>query len=180
METKLNCAIRASKELVTNLHRDGLDRGCIATFSDFLILRQNFTSDENVLHRSLNSLRNVASGDTLLYDSISDITTRTFRRNADPSRPWVLIVVTDGDDNLSSMSSRQCSREIYDKFTKEDSNFMFVVGVGDRVNASKMQAVNYYLSHLLLQKIWHHLFDIRSLNCKVITLSFVLIYTSVY
>ena len=40
METKLNCAIRASKELVTNLHRDGLDRGCIATFSDFLTIRQ--------------------------------------------------------------------------------------------------------------------------------------------
>ncbi|CAG8654705.1 11349_t:CDS:2 [Funneliformis caledonium] len=139
METKCNCAIRASKELVTNLHRDGLDRGCIATFSDFLTIRQSFTSDENLLHQSLNSLRNVVSGDTCLYDSISGVIDRTFRRNAYPSRPWVLIVVTDGDDNLSSMSSRQCSREIYDKFTKEDNNFMFVVGVGDRVNASKMQ-----------------------------------------
>lgn len=40
METKLSCAIKASKELITNLHRDGLDRGCIATFNDSFVIRQ--------------------------------------------------------------------------------------------------------------------------------------------
>ena len=40
MVTRLDRAIKASNELITNLHRDGLDRGCIATFNDSLVIRQ--------------------------------------------------------------------------------------------------------------------------------------------
>ena len=40
MDTRLGRAIKASNELITNLHRDGLDRGCIATFNDSLTIRQ--------------------------------------------------------------------------------------------------------------------------------------------
>jgi hypothetical protein len=40
MTTQISCAIKASNELVKNLHRDGLDRGCIATFNDYMMVRQ--------------------------------------------------------------------------------------------------------------------------------------------
>src|SRR6185437_16962274 len=94
-------------------------------------------------------IEEIASGDsTLLYDSISNIITSTFHQNAGPSRPWVLIIVTDRDDNLSTMNSRQFSRVIYDKFTKEESHFMFVVGVGNHVNENKMQAVSHYFHYI--------------------------------
>ncbi len=36
MDTRLGRAIKASNELITNLHRDGLDRGCIASFNESL------------------------------------------------------------------------------------------------------------------------------------------------
>ncbi|CAG8731887.1 10083_t:CDS:2, partial [Acaulospora morrowiae] len=57
----ISCAIKASNELVKNLHRDGLDRGIIATFNTSMVVRQAFTKDEASLHRSLNRLTNVAS-----------------------------------------------------------------------------------------------------------------------
>ncbi|CAG8736661.1 8126_t:CDS:2, partial [Acaulospora morrowiae] len=61
METQISCAVKASNELVKNLHRDGLDRGIIATFNTSMVVRQAFTKDEASLHRSLNRLTNVAS-----------------------------------------------------------------------------------------------------------------------
>ncbi|CAG8447599.1 8041_t:CDS:2 [Ambispora gerdemannii] len=139
METGLSRAIKASNELITNLHRDGLDRGCIATFNDFLVIRQSFTSYAKVLHRSLNALTNVASDGTRLYDSIVDVAVDTFRRKADSSRPWVMIVVTDGEDTRSSRSAEKCGKDVYTKFTSVDNNFLFVLGVGDGVNADEMQ-----------------------------------------
>uniref|UniRef100_U9UAY8 VWFA domain-containing protein n=1 Tax=Rhizophagus irregularis (strain DAOM 181602 / DAOM 197198 / MUCL 43194) TaxID=747089 RepID=U9UAY8_RHIID len=138
--TQISCAIKASNELVKNLHRDGLDRGCIATFNDSMVIRQSFTRDEASLYRSLNGLSNVVSGATRLYDSMIDVI-KTFQRNGDRSRPWIFVVVTDGDDNRSSRSLRKCAEEISRLFTKESSNFLFVVGVGDGVDSTKMEQV---------------------------------------
>ncbi|CAG8677499.1 35_t:CDS:2, partial [Ambispora leptoticha] len=150
MDTKLSCALKASKELITNLHRDGLDRGCIATFNNSLVIRQSFTEDEKKLHRSLDALRNVASGGTRLYDSIYDLMIGTFRRKGDRSRPWIMIVVTDGNDICSTRSARNCAKEIFSQFTRDSSNFLFLVGVGDDVNSAKMAEAS-YSNHMSLQ-----------------------------
>ncbi|CAB4445580.1 unnamed protein product [Rhizophagus irregularis] len=83
--TQINCAIKASNEFAKNLHRDGLDRGCI---------------------QHLMTLCNVASGGTRLYDSMVNVI-KTFHSNGDRSRPWILVVVTDGDDNNSSLSFKK-------------------------------------------------------------------------
>ncbi|CAG8762311.1 1106_t:CDS:2, partial [Acaulospora morrowiae] len=93
---------------------------------------------EASLHRSLNRLTNVASGGTRLYDSMVDIV-ETFHRSGDRTRPWVVVVVTDGDDNCSIRSIDRCAQEVSRLFTKESSNFLFVVGVGDNVDSTKME-----------------------------------------
>jgi hypothetical protein len=174
--TQISCAIKASNELVKNLHRDGLDRGCVATFNDYMVIRQvkiiilldveysymylsfnmsfqftfkSFTKDELSLYRSLNGLNNVVSGGTRLYDSMLDIV-KTFQRNGDRSRPWILVVVTDGDDNRSSRSLKKCAEEISHLFTKDSSNFLFVVGVGDDVDSTKMEQVYHFLLFFFL------------------------------
>ncbi|CAJ0746173.1 5199_t:CDS:2 [Entrophospora sp. SA101] len=141
MDTRISRAIKASNELITNLHRDGLDRGCIATFNDSLVIRQSFTTSETLLHRSLNSLEDVATDGTRLYDSMIDVATDTFRRKADASRPWIMIVVTDGEDTRSRRTANQCSKDIYSKFTNVDNNFLFVLGVGDGVNGEEMEKI---------------------------------------
>ena len=172
--TQINSAIKASNELVKNLHRDGLDRGCIATFNNSMVVRQvkddpfgavlylifffkyvllnmfflfmykSFTKDEESLYRSLNRLSDFVDGNTRLYDSMIDIV-KTFHRNGDRTRPWILIVVTDGDDNYSSRSFKKCAAELSSLFTKESSNFLFVVGVGDDVDSTKMEQVCHFL-----------------------------------
>lgn len=106
----------------------------------FQYIFKSFTRNETSLYRSLNGLRNFVSGGTRLYDSIIDVI-KTFQRNGDRSRPWILVVVTDGDDNRSSRSFKKCAEEISHLFTKDSSNFLFVVGVGDDVDSKKMEQV---------------------------------------
>ncbi|CAB5365593.1 unnamed protein product [Rhizophagus irregularis] len=108
MDTQIGCAIKASNELVKNLHRDGFDRGCIATFNDYMTVRQTFTKNKASLHRSLNGINNAKNG-TRLYDSIVDVI-QIFRNR-----------------ETSSLFT-----------TKETNNFLFLVGVGDGVNSEKM------------------------------------------
>ncbi|RIA96760.1 hypothetical protein C1645_814955 [Glomus cerebriforme] len=173
--TQINAAIKASNELIKNLHRDGLDRGCIATFNDSMVVRQNFTKDEASLYRSLNGIRNYVDGGTRLYDSMVDVV-RTFHRNGDRTRPWILVVVTDGDDNRSSRSFKKCAEEISRLFTKESSNFLFVVGVGDDVDSAKMEQMStagnfiyfpvkdFYLLELVFLTIAHKITTSLSLS----------------
>uniref|UniRef100_U9UN75 Uncharacterized protein n=1 Tax=Rhizophagus irregularis (strain DAOM 181602 / DAOM 197198 / MUCL 43194) TaxID=747089 RepID=U9UN75_RHIID len=71
------------------------------------------TGDEISLYRSLNGLSNVASGGTRLYDSIVNVI-KTFHSNGDRSRPWILVVVTDGivgvgDNRYISFEARHVS-----------------------------------------------------------------------
>jgi hypothetical protein len=171
MTTQISCAIKACNELVKNIHRDGLDRGCIATFNNnitirqvndispfmyhyllflydflntfntfFLFMYKNFTEHKESLYRSLSGLNNVACGGTRLYDSISDVV-QFFHRNGVNSRPQILVVVTDGVDNISGRSLRECAQEISNLFTNNRTNFLFLVGVGDGVNSAKMEEV---------------------------------------
>jgi Mg-chelatase subunit ChlD len=74
---------------------------------------------------------------------------KTFQQKGDRSRPWILVVVTDGDDNRSSRSLKKCAEEVSNLFTRESSNFLFVVGVGDNVDSTKMEQV-YHHSLLFL------------------------------
>ncbi|RGB41149.1 TLD-domain-containing protein [Rhizophagus diaphanus] len=176
MDTQIGCAIKASNELVKNLHRDGFDRGCIATFNDYMT---PFTNNKASLHRSLNGINN-ARNDTRLYDSIVDVI-QIFRSRGDVSRPWILVVVTDGVDNLSSRSLHKCAQEISSLFTNESNNFLFLVGVGDGVNSERMNemasagkfiyihAKDFFLLELIFLKIANKITTSLSLSLGNLT-----------
>ncbi|PKC07311.1 hypothetical protein RhiirA5_399923 [Rhizophagus irregularis] len=177
MDTQIGCAIKASNELVKNLHRDGFDRGCIATFNDYMT---TFTKNKASLHRSLNGINNAKNG-TRLYDSIVDVI-QIFRNRGEVSRPWILVVVTDGDDNISSRSLHKCAQETSSLFTtKESNNFLFLVGVGDGVNSEKMNemasagnfiyihAKDFFLLELIFLKIANKITTSLSLSLGNLT-----------
>ena len=106
----------------------------------FLFTYKDFTKNKESLYRSLNGLNNANNG-TRLYDSIVDVM-QIFRNRGDTSRPWILVVVTDGEDNRSSRSLHKCAQEISSQFsTKNSNNFLFLVGVGDGVNSAKLNEV---------------------------------------
>lgn len=76
-------------------------------------------------------------GTTRLYDSMCDAVV-SFWQRGDRSRPWVLIVVTDGVDCASTRTAQSTGAYIRQHMTHESSNYCFIVGVGlerDGINA---------------------------------------------
>ena len=73
-------------------------------------------------------------------------------------RPWVLIVLTDGDDNRSSAYTAESIGEyVRRKFTdpyegNPNPNYVFVVGVGSNINPTTLRRMgasrNFRISHV--------------------------------
>lgn len=131
---KIEYAIAAAGRFVQHLHRSGFDRGMIATFGDRFRIEQRFTTNALCLHQALARLtRANKDGSTRLYDSLEDGVMQ-FWQEADPARPWVLIAITDGQDN-SSVRYRNNPYAIGTfmgaMFNHEPSNFPFIIGVGE-------------------------------------------------
>ncbi|CAG8570603.1 21357_t:CDS:2, partial [Gigaspora rosea] len=83
------------------------------TFHLHTLFLNGFTKNEELLLQ----LINVAYVGTRLYYSMIDAV-KIFRNSGDRIRPWILIVVTDGDDTHTARS-----------FANEPSNYLFVLGV---------------------------------------------------
>jgi len=131
---KIEYAVGAAGLFIHHLHRDNFDRGMIATFGNRYRLDQSFTSYENNLHSSLRGLvRSVTNDRTRLYDSIEDCIME-FWRNGRRNCPWLLTVITDGQDNESSRylnNPAGIGRFVAARYNHEASNFIFVIGVGE-------------------------------------------------
>ncbi len=131
---KIEYAVAAAAQFISHLHRENFDRGMIATFGNSLRVEQNFTSNEETLLRSLHRVgMSVRNERTRLYDSIEDIVME-FWRSARRDRPWLLTVITDGQDNESSKyhnNPANIGRFVATKFNHEPSNFIFVIGIGE-------------------------------------------------
>lgn len=127
-------AIRAASVFIRHLHREGFDRGMIATFGTAFRVDQGFTSTEAQLHGALGRVASEArGGKTRLYDSIEDVI-GTFWSQAKRDRPWLVTVITDGQDNASIRyrgNPAGIGRFIAARYNHEPSNFIFVIGVGE-------------------------------------------------
>ncbi|HWQ15045.1 MAG TPA: hypothetical protein VNL77_19765 [Roseiflexaceae bacterium] len=127
---KIDYAVAASAVFIHHLHRDGFDRGMIATFGSSLHVNQNFTSSSAHLYTALRSVR--LNGATRLYDSIEDVV-QLFWRYGDRQRPWLLTIITDGQDNESRKYKNRpanIGQYVATNFMHEPTNFTFLIGVG--------------------------------------------------
>lgn len=130
---KIEYAIGAAGVFIQHLHREGFDRGMIATFGDGFRIARNFTGHEADLHTTLRTVaREARDNHTRLYDSIADAI-MAFWEYGKRDRPWLLIVITDGQDNISRKYPNPVSigQFIGQRFEFEPSNFTFVIGVGE-------------------------------------------------
>lgn len=135
---KIEYAVAAASIFIRNLHRNNFDHGMIATFGNTFRVEQNFTSNENNLQYSLGRVvSSITNERTRLYDSIEDVITE-FWRNGARDRPWLLTIITDGQDNESRKyrsTDRNSPVRIGDyvlrRFNHEPTNFPFLIGVGD-------------------------------------------------
>lgn len=137
---KIEYAIGATGLFVKQLHRENFDRGMIATFGDRFQVVQPLTASEARLENALNGVLKGTTDrylrdrepNTRLYDSLEDVV-KAFLRDAQPDRPKLLTVITDGQDNASAKYRNHpdvVGRFIHNSYSGETLNFMFVVGVG--------------------------------------------------
>lgn len=145
---KIEYAIGAAGVFIKHLHREGFDRGMIATFGDGFRIAQNFTGRETDLHATLRSVaRGARDNHTRLYDSIADMIV-AFWEYGRRDCPWLLVAITDGQDNISSRfpDPAKIGQFINQRYGFESSNFTFVIGVGqgnqiDRNALGRMSSV---------------------------------------
>jgi hypothetical protein len=131
---KIEYAVGAAGLFIRHLHREGFDRGMIATFGNSFRVEQGFTTTETYLHSALGRVsRSITDERTRLYDSIEDVISE-YWRNGQRNRPWLLTVITDGQDNESRKyrdNPGAIGRYIATRYNHESTNFVFVVGVGE-------------------------------------------------
>jgi hypothetical protein len=138
---KIDYAVGAARLFIHHLHQDGIDRGMVATFGNTFRVEQRFTTTEAYLHNALaqipqslgNAIRKQQGERTRLYDSIEDVISE-FWRTGGRNRPWLLTIITDGQDNESYRYKDNplgVGRHIAQKFNHEPSNFPFLIGVGE-------------------------------------------------
>lgn len=134
MMKKIEYAVGAAGLFVHNLHREGFDRGMIATFGNRFYVEQGFTATESYLHSALNRVsRSIRDERTRLYDSIEDVILQ-FQGYGYRDRPWLLTVITDGQDNESRkyyQNPASIGRFVASQYNHDSSNFIFVIGVGE-------------------------------------------------
>jgi hypothetical protein len=135
---KIEYAVAAASLFIQHLHRENFDRGMVATFGNGFRVEQHFTGCERDLQSTLLRVsRSVTNEGTRLYSSIEDVIMQFWNRDygAHRNRPWLLTVITDGQDNdhYGKYYGRpgDIGRFIATRFNHEPSNFMFVIGVGE-------------------------------------------------
>lgn len=80
----------------------------VVNFSQNYYLDQDFTSDENLLQAALHQVS--AKGSTALYDAI--VASSVHLRNNPRLSKKVLLVITDGEDNMSQETLQEASRRL--------------------------------------------------------------------
>jgi VWFA-related protein len=84
------------------------DEAFVVNFSDEAIIDQEFTSDVNKLRQGLSHIE--AKGGTALYDAVA---ASADKLASDAKRPkQVLILITDGEDNASTLNKEQTIRKV--------------------------------------------------------------------
>jgi hypothetical protein len=152
---KIEYAVGAAGLFIQNLHREGFDRGMIATFGNGFRVEQGFTTTGSYLHSALSRVsRSIRDERTRLYDSIEDVILQ-FRSYGYRDRPWLLTVITDGQDNESSRYYQNpigIGRFVASQYNDDPSNFIFVIGVGEgrQIDANALTTLGNYGNFLAM------------------------------
>ncbi len=93
----------------------------VVNFSNTYYLDQDFTSDENLLQTALHQVS--SSGSTALYDAI--VASAVHLRNNPRLDKRVLLVITDGQDNMSQETLQEAAR----KLQQQDGPTLYAIGL---------------------------------------------------
>lgn len=118
------------------------DEAFVVNFSDEAVIDQDFTSDVNKLRKGLGNI--TARGGTALYDAVVASADKLSTDSKNPKQ--VLILITDGEDNISSLSLEQAIRRVQEM----GGPVIYSIGLlfGDEVSRSEIKHARHALEAL--------------------------------
>ncbi len=135
--TKIQSAVSVMRMFLQSMMSRN-DRCSIVSFSTTYKIRTNLGTESQALSELNSCLRGVGGG-TALYDA-AVVSVLQFVATADKSRPWILLILTDGEDTDSKTSSSQM-QEALTAFNKAASNFVFVIGLGKTIKDQALRSI---------------------------------------
>jgi hypothetical protein len=131
---KIDFATSAFERLLQNFFRWSIDRAAVISAGNEGLIECGFTSDLTALKSAIRRLTHTKGDEkTCLWDTVV-ASTAYYRRAGRRNVPWVELVVSDGGDNASVTYKKDPVRAghfVYDHFTREPSNYLALVGVGE-------------------------------------------------
>lgn len=115
------------------------DRCSVDAFNDKyhqLVQLQNENTAKAALMWTLDKCANA----TTLWDAIC-VSVLHHIQSASGSRPWVLVVLTDGGDSGSKLATKSRAIEVLQAFNRPKDNFTFVIGLGRDVDTPGLQSL---------------------------------------
>ena len=134
---KIDSAVAIMNKFLSSM-MGARDRCSIVSFSDKYNIRQNLSSSAPCI-ASLNACRTATGGGTALYDAAVASVVQ-FAATADRTRPWLLIILTDGEDTNSRTKPSELI-EVLKLFNQASSNFVFVVGLGASLQDTELRRI---------------------------------------
>lgn len=116
---RLNQAKQAARSFLSQVNFSGGDRIGVISFSDYVYLEQDFTSDSAALSSAING---ITTGDmTALYDAIYSALVQTYEQ--DGAR--CVIAFTDGEENASSYTFEDVA-----ELSQSSGIPVYLIGIG--------------------------------------------------
>jgi len=113
------------------------DRCSVVAFNERYIPLVNLGDEARAL-AALVAVQEYCQSGTALWDAIFGSVAQ-FISTADQRRPWILVVLTDGDDTSSTIATIDQTSRVLSAFNAPQNNFTFVIGLGREVNARSLQ-----------------------------------------
>ena len=103
-----NAAIGFLHRVMTGSH----DSAFVIGFANSVLLVQDFTADQGLISHAIGEL--VPSGGTALWDALAFASDKLVSRPGDPPVAKILVVISDGADNSSSITFKEAIKHIQD------------------------------------------------------------------
>lgn len=117
---------------------DGCDSVYVCAASDDFPQLAELASEQTSINALASCLKK-CDGGTHLWNATC-ISCMAHLQSADQSRPWVLIILTDGSDN-GSTQTRSEAIDVLSRFNAPNDNFTFFIGLGQNVDAEGLRSV---------------------------------------
>jgi len=120
-----------AKDLIDKLGNN--DRVCVVNFGTSAVLQTSFTSDKQAAKNAVDTFIN--GGSTALYSAVN-VANNQFATNSDDSARKIMIVLTDGMDNASTVSLATVTQRAV-----QNNVIIYTIGLGSQLDLNALTSL---------------------------------------